>query len=42
MQIQERVGKYFPEDILAIIVDTERIYPKIETQFEQLDRKIKE
>ena len=40
--IEYRVGKYFPEDILAIIVDTERIYPKIETQFEQLDRKIKE
>lgn len=24
--IEYRVGKYFPEDTLAIIVDTERIY----------------
>ena len=38
--IEYRVGKYFPEDVLAIIVDTERIYPSIEVQFEQIDRKI--
>lgn len=40
--IEYRVGKYFPKDTLAIIVDPERIYPTIKKQFEQLDRKIRE
>lgn len=38
--IEYRVSEYFPKDVLAIIVDKEKIYPSIKTQFDELDRKI--
>lgn len=33
-KIEYRVGKFLPKDIMAIIVDTDKIYPKIETYAE--------